>query len=751
MEPARAVLMLSDGPLSVRSSGVAEDGPDPSLTGPYGTVQRLVRATAAGVAFTADPVTGDRDVVRISAVPGLAQGRLAAGGDGEEWVVPDDGPLEAGAREIPIPWPVTSARERFGRRPKRVRSIAADVLSRQLAGRIARGARQIERLRAEPQEIEWAIEDGEIRWLQARPITGLPTPPDGRLLAEHGWWCDIEHHARPLPAFAAKVTMDAENAALDHAFQAFGFLRERSCYVAVGGMLFGRRIQPVGFPPIGEGPGYARALAASPPVAGRAAVAAAALADGLPEQLVERWHATWRDDLVRQTASLRDLRLAPLDDEALISALDASIELYRAGTDAHFMTWAPYYLALHGLELVCRELLGWGSGESLALLVGSSASTSEPTRALQALAERIAGVAAAVKVLDAGGNASLARLRKTDPGVQVALDDVLARFGGRPLDGDDPRSPTLAERPEVVVGLLRNLVHRARNGGPPTVATAIEAEHRATAVLANRPDGDRDRFERALRFARRAYETRDGTILWGCEMPMGALRRIGLEIGERLVERRAIGRPEDVFHLEPDELRSVVRSERMDGLAIVARRRAEEAWVLAHLPPAEIGEIPALAYRTDALPDALRRIHAAFDWRSEMEAQPSRVATRNDRVLAGVAGSPGRHSGTVRLVRGEADFGRVEPGDVMVCSTTTPAWAPLFGTAGALVTDVGDVLAHGAILAREHGIPAVLATGDATRRLRDGSTVVVDGSVGIVTTERSPGRPDRDRIRAPLP
>ncbi|MBI2762281.1 MAG: hypothetical protein HYX54_00770 [Chloroflexi bacterium] len=103
-----------------------------------------------------------------------------------------------------------------------------------------------------------------------------------------------------------------------------------------------------------------------------------------------------------------------------------------------------------------------------------------------------------------------------------------------------------------------------------------------------------------------------------------------------------------------------------------------------------------------------------------------------------------------RLVRGEADFCRVGRGDVIVCSTTSPAWAPLFGTAGALVTDLGDVLAHPAILAREHGIPAALATRDATRRLRDGSIVVVDGSAGLVTMESRRRRQGQDRIGAVL-
>ncbi|MGH7910224.1 MAG: PEP-utilizing enzyme, partial [Candidatus Dormibacteraceae bacterium] len=92
--------------------------------------------------------------------------------------------------------------------------------------------------------------------------------------------------------------------------------------------------------------------------------------------------------------------------------------------------------------------------------------------------------------------------------------------------------------------------------------------------------------------------------------------------------------------------------------------------------------------------------------------------------------------GQVRVVRGVADFLRLRPGEVLVCPTTDPAWSVLFATAGALVTDRGAVLSHAAIQAREHGVPAVLGTGAATRTLRDGDLVTVDGTRGCVVVER---------------
>ena len=101
--------------------------------------------------------------------------------------------------------------------------------------------------------------------------------------------------------------------------------------------------------------------------------------------------------------------------------------------------------------------------------------------------------------------------------------------------------------------------------------------------------------------------------------------------------------------------------------------------------------------------------------------------------LAGTPGSPGRASGPARVVHGPDDFTRVGPGDVLVCRFTEPSWTALFGVVSAVVTETGGVLSHAAIVAREHGIPAVLAVPDAMTTLRDGETVTVDGGAGRVT------------------
>ena len=103
--------------------------------------------------------------------------------------------------------------------------------------------------------------------------------------------------------------------------------------------------------------------------------------------------------------------------------------------------------------------------------------------------------------------------------------------------------------------------------------------------------------------------------------------------------------------------------------------------------------------------------------------------------LAGLPASPGRASGPARVIRTPEEFDRLQPGDVLIAPVTTPAWTPLFAHAAAVVTDTGSPLAHASLAAREYGIPAVVGTGNATARLRDGQRVLVDGNTGLVEVQ----------------
>ncbi len=112
---------------------------------------------------------------------------------------------------------------------------------------------------------------------------------------------------------------------------------------------------------------------------------------------------------------------------------------------------------------------------------------------------------------------------------------------------------------------------------------------------------------------------------------------------------------------------------------------------------------------------------------------PAASTEQTGNVLKGTGASAGQVTATARVLGGPADFGRMQPGDVLVASITTPAWTSLFAMASGVVTDVGGPLSHSSIVAREYGIPAVLGTAVATRRIPDGARIRVDGDAGTVT------------------
>ena len=116
---------------------------------------------------------------------------------------------------------------------------------------------------------------------------------------------------------------------------------------------------------------------------------------------------------------------------------------------------------------------------------------------------------------------------------------------------------------------------------------------------------------------------------------------------------------------------------------------------------------------------------------SEQSAQKQ----KNGNSIKGIAASSGKYTGMVRVILNENEFSRLQPGDVMVCPTTSPVWSILFPSVGALVTDSGGILSHPAIIAREYRVPAVVATGNATQLLKDGQIVTVSGEAGLVEVQ----------------
>jgi pyruvate,water dikinase len=241
------------------------------------------------------------------------------------------------------------------------------------------------------------------------------------------------------------------------------------------------------------------------------------------------------------------------------------------------------------------------------------------------------------------------------------------------------------------------------------VAEREAAEAACRRTLANRP-AMRARFDSLLEVAQRYATIREEQARW-FTLGWPLLRRAVLRLGEGVHASGALERADDVFFLNRAELDQPAT----DLRATVRRRRDEWQRQRLLVAPLELGHPPRLLKALlSGAATVVRRTDVSRD------------------VLVGQGASPGRATGRVRIVNSVEDFDAFEPGEVLVARATAPAWTPLFERAAAVVTDGGTLAAHASLVAREYGIPAVVGTGDATRRLRTGQMVTVDGSAGTV-------------------
>ncbi|MGW2425630.1 PEP/pyruvate-binding domain-containing protein [Streptomyces sp. NPDC001709] len=734
LDAVRQIAEAFDGTdVAVRSSGIAEDTPERSYAGQYVTtlgvrgpaaltealracyasalaphgaarpgtpvpgmavlVQPMVDAEAAGVAFSVNPVDGSPDDTVVNAVRGLGDRLVSGQADPDEWVLRGDA------------------------EPRRVAGTQ-DALPADGISHVARLTRRVADWAGCPQDIEWAWADDAPVLLQARPVTALPQPAERTPVAVEvppGRWLRGGYTLKPLTPMNVSTLIAAVNAGSEGLFRyAFG---ERIDVRSLGGWSY-LRIMPL--------PDAAAVLR-------RAERVTAAVRADEPYVLVERWHTRWQPWLARRTASALPGTLPGLTDRQLLDELDSRLRLAHRAQAVHFVIGGAAGLVWAQFGVLCRDLLGWGVAEVLPLLTGLPGKSSEPALALARLAQLACARPALRALLQAPDDDTVGRLPGADPEFAAAFDHYLRDYGQRCM-GADLAEPSLSEQPATV---LRLIAGQLAVGSDPQQAMARARRGRRSAAAAARAalsPGDRTRFDRALERAERSFPLRDDTGFYA-HTCWGQVRYALLELAARLVRRGRLAEADDVFLLSAEEACEALRSDD-DMRPLADRRRGERNWSAAHLGPPAYGEPETAASLDDVLPalaDADRALLEPVRWTDSVSHLGAREsAAKGDRLLRGTAASAGRCTGTVRVIVSESEFGRLRSGDVLVCPETTPQWSVLFGSIGALVTDTGGLLSHPSILAREHGIPAVVATGNATEVLRDGQVVEVDGQAGTV-------------------
>jgi phosphohistidine swiveling domain-containing protein len=745
--------------LAVRSSAIGEDGAEDSFAGTFTTVlsvqgtdavidavltcwasarnaraasyresrgigtgarmavliQRQVPAVAAGVAFSSDPVTGASDHAVVNAVASLGQTLV-------------DGSV------TPEAWRVDASS------PTLVRALAAPVLTPAQAVQVAALARTTAGVFGSPQDIEWAYEDGVLWLLQSRPITTLepdemPEPPPDTSVPAGFWERNDTYYPHPLSPMFRSFFLGGLTAAYERFFAECGALALRAESREIGGWVY-MRVVPLGGRDVPPLPSWLMWLACHtvPQIRRRIADAVTARRTDRFGQYAIRWASHLRPDLVTRSDAFQRRDLTALADDTVAAHLFETVAFVRETLEVHFLVVGAHFFALAEFAFWCRDVLGWDEGKCIETVAGLSSASTAPSGALRDLATCVLAEPDVKAALFA--NAELDVLRGLSASFRAGFDAYLAEFGHRVLRYE-VAEPTLAERPELVLRWLRLEVQRT-----PHVSEAVPsqlADRRADcvaegeALAARRGDEAVATFRRLLDRARLAYPLREDNEVVTLSAPLALVRYAALELGRRMVARRQLRVATDVFQLELRELESVWKSG-APAHSLVRARRRQAAWVRAHPGPRSYGREPKLPARVAGLPFEADFVFQASLWMRQHGFAPSESARAqaDARRLTGLAASRGSYTGRVCVVHDETQFHKLRPGDVLVSPITAPVWSVLFPSVGALVTDTGGVLSHSAIIAREYGIPAVVATAQATRLLRDDDLVLVDGDGGCV-------------------
>ncbi len=754
---------LGGGPVAVRSSATAEDLPGASFAGQQDTylniagedalidairrcwaslwneravayrrangiddqgvalavvVQLMVDAHAAGVLFTADPITGRRGRAVIDVAPGLGEAVVSGAVD------PDHVAADPRTGEI------------VERRIRGAAAVLGDAQIRELA---SIGARIEGRVGA-PQDIEFAIDgDGRIWIVQSRPITTLYPLPAG--LPDPDVDLRVFFSGNVFQGYFEPITpmgIEPFRALGETIRQAFAAARRDGGSrppVVDAGMRVYLDVTPIVRDAVGRvaiqramAIGEARSsvvmskLASDPRLSPASAsrirsvrrLLPLLLRSGVPRLVlrVVRSPATTPRRYVREIEDATRLDLPP--DATPAARVDAFERLMRSGPPRVFPRLLSLVIAGMLSYVAAARLLGDRAREDeLQRLTRGLAHnpTTEMDLALWVLATEIRDNPASRDAVLQRAPADLAdayRASRLPAALQAGLSTFLAQYGFRSIGEIDLGVPRWAEDPTHLLGAIANYLRLEDDALAPDAQFARGAREAEAmvATLLGRVRGPRRlllRFFlgrlRALMGLREAPKFHLMRRIWT------PLRNLLQPVGDELASAGRIASADDVFFLTLAEVRAAIAGE--DLHEVVAERRATFVRERArrHVPRVLLSD------GTDA----------------EIALVPAATGD-----LRGSPASPGSVTAKARVILSPLGA-RIEPGEILVAPSTDPGWTPLFLTAGGLVMEMGGMMSHGAVVAREYGIPAVVGVAGATERITTGRLLTVDGSAGAVS------------------
>ncbi|HZG89866.1 MAG TPA: PEP/pyruvate-binding domain-containing protein [Pseudonocardia sp.] len=694
-------------------------------------VQRMVEARVAGVLFTADPVAGTRTRTVIDASPGLGEA-VVSGAVNPDRITVDEG----GVRYQPGDKAVEIRAVAGGGTESVVRDGGADehaLTDDQVRTLVALG-RRVEAHYGAPQDLEWAFDTAGAAWLtQSRPITTLHPVPPPTGPGPRAYLCVslAQGLTRPITPMGISVfrVIGATGSRLAFGIPADDLAGPVAMTVA-GGRIFvdatpglrnavGRRVMPrifdvmearsaVVLRALLERPEFAVRTRSPWPFARR--VLRAAVRFRVPPQIALA--------LVSPRAAVRRLdRIGARLTDGLppagtpVERLDRARALLRRVFPV-LPTVAPAagagFLALGLARLLAGRELDTGAVHQLLRSLPHNVTTVMDLELWQ-VAQRLRGDEASAARIRAGAGPLPAPLRRE-------LDGFLARHGHRAVAEIDIGVPRWRDDPDYVLGVLANYLRLDDPAAAPD-ATFARGAAAAAAVLDQVVDRVRRRSAvraRLLRWALRRTRALAGLRETHKDYLVRLIAEARTElaaIGTDLARRSLLDAAEDIWFLDLAEAGSALAG--ADHRAVVAGRRAEYDRELRRR------HVPRILLSDGTEPEAL--------------VSPAAV----DGALVGTAASAGEITGVARVVLDPSDA-HLEPGEILVAPSTDPGWTPLFLTAGGLVMEMGGSNSHGAVVAREYGIPAVVGVPDATSLIRTGQRIAVDGAAGLVRIVAGP-------------
>jgi pyruvate,water dikinase len=681
-------------------------------------VQELLPADAAGVLFTRDPVTSDEKRFVVNVALGMGEGVVAGEAPADTFAL-DAKSHAVLDRDIVAKEQQVTLSPRGGLRRTKVaarRRTSAAVSDRHLSD-LAQLATSVRRLFDGHQDIEFAVRDGSVHLLQARPVTAVDGPADFQVAwekpedADHTWLLLAVAQRGPVPM--RRLEQDAQRA-----YQAGA----RACFTATGSPLARNHI--VCFV---NGFCYSR----GPDVDESKVTARQQRYGALARRYYRQGTSTWEAEL----APLVDEALRPVQgfrpERAAMPELVAHMEramraFARVLGDLHWRLAGANIPNRLDWGAVYHELTGEPPVDAGVFLQAIDHKTTRMVRSMRTLARVVQQDRTLRNIFSKRdyGRLNDKRVRER-PGVRRfndAFRRFLRRHGRRTGRGFGSATgfdtPTWSMQPEQPLDMIAAYAELDLDQLDRLESEARAERLRQTRRVRRMLDGDvrrLARFDSALAQAHQQACDLENHNHMMEQATGGVFREAIYHVGRRLVDEGGIDAPDDVLHFHVAELRRIAAGRGSPDLrAVVADRQAEYERRSRMQPPQHIGSggpPPAQPFSIFDLPDGVGL---------------------DGKLLRGVAGSRGRVRGKARVAPMTARPPKVEKGEVLVAVNAGPNWTPVFPLLGGLVLDQGAVFQHAALVAREYRIPAVIMTKDATSTIRNGQWVTVDGDQGIV-------------------